>query len=864
MNRGDDLSDEIREHLREKVEELVAGGMPPGDAEFAARRVFGNVALVEEASREVWGWPALESLAADLRYGLRVLAKNPGFTAVAVLTLTLGIGATAAIFSVVDAVLLRPLPYRDANRLVWLYEDQSRSGIPRDEFTPANYVDCQAQTGIFEDVAAVDADRFYNLAGEGTAPERIMGEGVSQNLFSMLGVQPLLGRTFFAEEDAPGRDHEVLLSHRLWQGRFGGDSGWVGRNIFLNGEKYLVVGVMPAQFSFPNKNADVWVPTGYSKQQLADRGSHFLTVIARLRQGVSVKKANAALLVFSQSLRRAHMDSMRFVEGFVADPLAEVYTRESRAGLVVLLGAVAFILLIACANIANLLLSRAAVRRREMALRLALGARRRRIVRQLLTESAVLAAAGGLLGILAAEASFRFLAHLIPEDLSRTVSIGLNFPVLGFAILISLASAFLFGLAPALRISKIDVNDALKEGGRGGTGGGRKFLGDALVAGEIALSLLLLVTSSLLLESFTKLRGVDPGFQSDHILSAQMDVPETRYQNFVQRTQFFQAVLERIRGLAGVRSAGLTSVLPLTWKSGMAGFVPEGALRREVQYGALDRVVSAGYFEAMRIPLLRGRLFEERDGPDAPLVAIVNQTMAKKFWPNEDALGKGFRFDGNARRIQIVGIVGNVRQVGLNEPPKEEMYFPYWQAQGNYMVPQTMVLRTAEDPVQLAGAMREAVWSIDPNQPVSDIMTMDDVLDKEVAQRRVQAFLLGGLAALALMLACVGIYGVMAYLVAQQKQEIGIRMALGAHPGDILGLILGRGAKLTLAGVGFGLAAAVLATRLMQSLLFEVSPMDPLTFAGVAILLTAVALAACYIPARRAMRVDPLMALRHE
>jgi putative ABC transport system permease protein len=384
------------------------------------------------------------------------------------------------------------------------------------------------------------------------------------------------------------------------------------------------------------------------------------------------------------------------------------------------------------------------------------------------------------------------------------------------------------------------------------------------VVGEIALSVLLLVASSLLLESFANLRGVDPGFRSDHILAARMDVPETRYRDFSHRTQFFQAVLERVRSLAGVRSAGLTSVLPLTWKSGMAGFAPEGVPRPEVQYGALDRVVSAGYFEAMRIPLLRGRLFEESDGPDAPRVAIVNETMARKFWPNQDALGKRFGFDRDSGRIQIVGIVGDVRQMGLNELPKEEMYFPYWQAQGNYMTPGTVVVRTAGDPTGLAKAVREAIWSIDPSQPVSDIMTMDDVLDREVAERRVQAVMLGGLAALALILACVGIYGVMAYLVAQQKQEVGIRMALGAQPREILGLVLGRGARLTFTGVGFGLAAAVLATRLLRSLLFDVSPMDARTFAGVAVLLTLVALGACYIPARRAMLVDPVVALREE
>jgi putative ABC transport system permease protein len=534
---------------------------------------------------------------------------------------------------------------------------------------------------------------------------------------------------------------------------------------------------------------------------------------------------------------------------------------------------VALILWIACANIANLLLSRATVRQREIALRSALGAGRGRIVRQLLTESAVLATAGGVLGILLTEASFSFLKALIPEDLSRTVSLTLNLPVLAFAILISLASTFLFGLTPALQISKTDVSDSLKEGGRGGTGRRSKSLGNLLVIAEVALCVVLLVASGLLLESFANLRRVAPGFRSDHVLTAQIDVPDSKYPDFVRRTQFFQAALQRVRALPSVANAGFTSVLPFNWKRGMggflgmAGFQPEGVVQPDIQYGALDRVVSPGYFETMRIRLLRGRLFDDHDGPDAPSVAIINEAMARKFWPNDDGLGKRFRFNlvgGDFRLFQIVGIVDDVKEMGLDEPPKEEMYFPYWQAQGNYMVPGTLVVRTTGDPTSLASAVRDAVWSVDPHQPVSEIVTMDGVLDREVAQRRVQAVLLGGLAALALTLACVGIYGVMAYLVTQQNHEIGIRMALGAHSRNIVGLILGRGAKLTATGVATGIATALLVTRLMRSLLFGVSPFDPLTFAGVALLLTFVALAACYFPARRALRIDPMVALRFE
>ena len=869
----EELDEELNGFLEMAAEEKMKQGISRKDALRSVRLERGTLQVTKEVVRSA-GWESLvETFWQDLRFATRTLRKSPGFAAVAVLTLTLGIGATASIFSVVDAVLLRRLPYRNPSRIVSLYEDRSSTGFHRRQFTPANFADCKALTAIFEDLAAIDADRFYNLTGNGGTPVRFSAEGVTQNLFSILGVQPVVGRVFLPEEDTAGSEHVVLLSHRVWLSRFGGNGNVVGQVVLLNGEKYSVVGVMPPWFSFPNKDADLWVPTAFTPQQLADRGAHFLTVIGALQPGVSLGRANAELRVLSQNLRQQHTEIMRFVDGFIAVPLPEAYTQDVRGGLIVLLVAVAFILLISCANIANLLLSRATVRQHEIALRSALGAGRARIVRQLLTESAVLATAGGALGILLTKASFTFLKGLIPEDLSRTVSLTFNLPVLAFSILVSLASTFLFGLTPAVRISKTDVNDALKEGRRVGIGRRGKNLGNLLVVGEVTLSVVLLVASGLLLESLANLRRVDPGFQSDQVLTAQIDVPDAKYADFARGTQFFRAVLERVRALPNVSSAGFTSALPFTWKSGMGGFLgmasfqPEGVVRLDIQYGALDRVVSPGYFESMRIRLLRGRLFDEHDGADAPSVAIINQTMARKFWPNEDALGKRFRFNlvgGSFRSFQIVGIVNDVKEMGLDEPPKEEMYFPYWQARGNYMVPSVLVVHTRGAPTSLASALREAVWSVDPDQPVSDIVPMDSILDREVAQRRVQAVLLGGLSALAITLACVGIYGVMAYLVTQQNHEIGIRVALGAHSRNILGLILGRGARLTATGVSMGIAAALLVTRLMRSLLFGVSPFDPLTFASVALVLTFVALAACYIPARRATRVDPMVALRFE
>lgn len=500
-------------------------------------------------------------------------------------------------------------------------------------------------------------------------------------------------------------------------------------------------------------------------------------------------------------------------------------------------------------------------------MRTAIGASRNRLVRQLLTESALLAFAGGALGILLAAWCFTFLKNLIPEDLSQTVALALDLRVLSFAVLVSLASSFLFGLAPALQISKIDLNDVLKEGGRGSAGSRKKMFRNLLVIGEVALSLMLLVASGLLLESFSNLRGLNPGFRTDHVLTMRMILSGTEYREFTRRAEFFQQVLERVRALPGVRTAGLTSALPLTWEGGTTGFTPENMpLRSDVTYDANNRVVTPGYFETMRIPLRQGRLFEERDGPDAPPVAIVNETMARKFWPNQDPVGKRFQpgFGKNSPNVSIVGVIADVRQMRLVSPPRQEMYFPFRQSKANWMTPRDLVIRTSGDPLSLAGAVRRAVWSIDRDQPISDIATLDQVLDREVAQRRVQALLLGSLAALALVLACIGIYGVLSYVVTQRTQEIGVRVALGAAAGNIFRDVAAQG--LWLAGIGIltGIVGAMVLTRLFASLLFGIGASDPLTYLGAIALFGAVALLACYVPARRAAKVDPMVALRYE
>ena len=803
------------------------------------------------------------TLGQDLRYGLRMLAKSPGFTAAALLTLTLGIGATAAIFSVVDAVLLRSLPFRDPDRLVTVYEDISKMGFPRNTPAPGNYADWKAQTQIFEDTAAV-VWQVYDLSGKGEEPEKLEGQLATYNLFSLLGVKPELGRVFLAEEDRPGATHVVLISHDLWKRRFAEDRKIVGREILLNNEKYTVVGVMPSGFHFPVKETEVWTPARFTAQALSNRGDHYLRVFARLQPGVTVEKANAELAVLLQTRKNQDPD-LRGMDRFFAEPLQLSFTYQVRRGLLVLLAAVGFILLIACANIANLLLSRSSGRRREIAVRAALGADRGRVVRQLLTESALIALGGGALGILLADWCFLFLKNLIPEDLSRTVDLTLDLRVVTFAVAASLISSLLFGLAPAIQISSTDLNDVLKQGGRGSSGVRRKSFRNALVVGEVALSLVLLIGSALMIESFANLRGLNPGFQADHVLTMRLEVPRNKYGAFATRTQFFQNVLERVRALPGVKAVGFTSALPLTWKGGSSSFLIEHRIvQPEITYDANDRVVTPGYFEAMRIPLRKGRLFDEHDGPDATPVMLINETMARKFWPNEDPIGKRLQFVSRGPWIQVVGIVGDVLQMGLDEPPRQEMYYPYWQGEKNWMVPRDLVIRTARDPLALVGPVRKTVSAIDRDQPISDIKTLDGWLDEEVANRQVQTTLLGAFSALALILACVGIYGVLSYVVTQRTQEIGVRVALGADRGAIFSTVTRQGMSLVAIGIASGVLASLAVSRVLQKLLFDVKPTDAITYIAAATIFTLVALLACYIPARRAAKIDPIVALRYE
>jgi predicted permease len=808
----------------------------------------------------------METLLKDIRYGIRGLLKRPGFTVIALITLALGIGANTAIFSVVNAVLLRPLPFQNPDELVIVWEDATFAGFPRNTPAPANYVDWKTQNQSFADMAA-SHEISFNLTGDGE-PERVSAYAVTANFFPLLGVQPLLGRSFLAEEDRPGANKVALLSYSLWQSRYGGDRNIVNREILLNGEKHSVVGVMPASFQYFEKDARIWVPIALDQEDWANRGGHFLAVVARLKPGVSVSQAQADMNAIMRRIAVDHpAETMEGKLGAVVLPMRDQFVGDARGSLIVLLVAVAFVLLIACANVAGLLLARAVGRRKEIALRMALGAGRSRVVRQLLTESLLLAAAAGVLGSLLAYLSFTFLQGLVPEEMALAASLKLDVRILIFTIAISIITGIIFGLVPALQSANFDLNDALKQSSGRVTSTGR--LRSAMIVFEVALSLVLLVGAGLLIQTLFQLFRQYSMLEPEKVLTMRTILPREKYKEPQQRDNYYQQVLQRIEHLPGVVAAGYTTSVPLSWKGGTSGFYPEGlkAPIPGMAYDANHRQVSTNYLKAMNIPLRQGRYFETRDNAQSVPVAIVNETMARQYWPGENVLGRRFKLgdsEDDTPWMEIVGVVADVRQMGLDEPVKAEMYLPYQQIDNIWYIPRDLAIRTNGDPSNLVGSVRQIIREVDPDQPVSNVATMAELLGTEASQRRMGMIMLAGFAALALLLASLGIYGVLAYFVTQHTNEIGVRQALGATPRNILFLVLRKGMGLTLIGVVIGMAAAFALTRLMSSLLFGVTAADPLTFASVPLLLVMVALLACYIPARRATKVDPLVALRYE
>jgi putative ABC transport system permease protein len=864
--RDRELAEELEGHLQMHIEDNLRCGMTLEEARRDALIKLGGVEATKEKYRDRRGVPALEDLLQDLRYALRILRRGPGFTAVAVLTLGLGVGANTAIFSLVSAVLLRPLNYQEPERLVMVWEDESAAGGSRDTPAVGNYADWKAQNQSFTDMAALEL-RSYNLTGDGE-PEKINAYGVTANLFPLLGVSPAPGRAFTAEEDQPGANKVAVISQGLWQSRFGGERSVLGRDMLLNGEKYTIIGVMPPDFQFEVPGIGLWVPITFTPEQLANRKWHPLEVVARLKPDVTLAQANADLQAISRRIAAAYPDDAEGLSAAVV-PLREHLVGDTRRPLMLLLVAVGFVLAIACANVAGIMLSRAAARQREIAVRAALGASRWRIVRQLLTESVLLGSVGGGLGLLLALWSFAFLQQLVPVGMRASTTLKLDLPVLGFTLALSVLAGVFFGLAPALQAARTDLNGALKQGGsRAGDGTMQRRLRGAFVVAEVALAFVLLVGAGLLIQTLSRLRGQYAELRPESVLTVRTQLVGAKYLEHGQRLAFYDGVLARVEHLPGVVAAGYTSAVPLTWM-GANGLTLEGRQPEpNVSWNAIHRQVSPDYFRAMGIALRQGRAFDGRDDERAMPVAVINETMARQYWSGESPIGKRFKaaeMGAPNPWLTIVGVVADVRQMGADAPVKAEMYVPYKQA-ATYpaFAPRDLVVRASVEPTSLVPAVRQAIHEVDAYQPLANIRTMNEVLSRVTAERRLGMILLTAFAALALLLAALGIYGMLSYFVVQHTPEIGVRMALGAQRGDVLRLVIIKGMKLALLGVCIGLAGAFALMRLLQSLLFEVQATDPLTFGLIAILLTLIALAACYIPARRATRVDPLIALRYE
>ncbi len=812
----------------------------------------------------------MATLLQDVRYGLRMLAKNPAFTAVAVLTLALGIGANTAIFSVVNAVLLRPLPYRQSDHLVKVWGNFSGIGIPGDRnwISAPEFKDLETQNKSFSGIAATTSESF-NLGINGT-PQRIEGYLVSPSLFELLGVQPFLGRAFLQEEATPGRDREVLLSYGLWKRGFGGDTGIVGKQIVINDLNVTVVGVMPASFEYPD-DAEMWAPLALAPSDFTPdhRGNHGLEVLARIRPELSLAQARADMSAVTKIVEQQNpaYPYARFNFAFTLTPLLAEMVSDVQKALWILTAAVGLVLLIACANVANLLLVRASNREREIAIRVALGGARKRIVAQLLTESVLLALLGGFAGILLARWGLDVLVNLSATIFPRVAAASMDGRVLLFSTLISVATGIIFGLAPALHSSRGVRAESLKEGGRGATVGSvSQRLRHSLIVAELALSLVLLSGAGLLIKSFLRLQEVDGGFRPDHVLTMRISLPETKYSKPEQIRAFYRDVLDRISTLPGVQAAGAVNLLPLSGGSTSGTTtIDTTAVPPDSRTPECDlRVVTPDFFKAMSVKLIRGRFFAENDNDQSPPVAIVDQSLANTYWPGEDAIGKRLHLGGvksTAPWMTIVGVVAHVRYRTLEEMSRAEVYWPEAQRASSSL---SLAIRTAGDPLALAPSVQKAVQSVDPEQPVYSVRSMDTLLENSLARRRLSLLLLAIFAAAALLLAAVGIYGIMSYWVSQRSHEMGIRMALGASRVDVLRLVLRQGLVLAGVGVFAGLVGSLVLTRFIASLLFAVKPTDPATFLVVAVALGAVAVAASFIPAHRATRVAPMKALRYE
>ena len=801
----------------------------------------------------------MDSLLKDIRYGFRGLLKRPAFTVIALVALALGIGANTAIFSLVNAVVLQPLPFPEPDQLVWVYGN-IRNGGNRASVSPLDFLDYRSQNKTFEQLAASGTLPMpLNLTGSGD-PERIMASTVTGNYFDTFKVAPAIGRGFTLENEKTGQDQVTVLSHEFWQKHFAGDPAILSKTIILDSKPYQVIGVMPAGLSLP-QSAELWVPMTFDvNPDMKQRKAHFLRPIGRLKPGVTLLQAQADTDVIAAQLAEQFPDSntgwnLRLLS------LREQLVGSSRTTVFILFGAVGLVLLIACANVANLLMVRAAARQKEIALRTALGASRLRIIRQMLTESLLLSILGGALGALLAIWGVQLLVSLSADSLPRTVDVRIDATVLAFTLLISIVTGLLFGLAPAFRTTKVNLSDSLKDGARGSEGVMRNRTRSLLVVFESAVAVVLLIGAGLLVRSLIALQNVDPGFDSNNVLTLRLDLPHKKYSDEEKAANFWQQLETRVASLPGVQSVGLVTELPLSGQLNDLPFTVEGRppVSIDQAFDADFRRVNQNYFSAMRIPLLRGRNFTEQEVRQGDRVTLVSQTLVDSVFPNEEPLGKRLISAMGGQPFEIIGVVGDIRHQSLGGQPFPAMYFPTRNI-GRF----NLAIRTQGDPLSIVGAVRKEVHALDPDQPIAAVRKMSDWVESSTAGPRYRTTLLGMFAALAMILAATGIYGVMSYSVAQRTHEIGVRMALGARQGDVLKLVVRQGMLLTLVGVILGLLGAFALTRVMQSLLFGVTAKDPFTFSVVAGLLIAVAFVACFIPARRATKVDPLVALRYE
>jgi predicted permease len=857
-----EMEEEIRFHLRMRAREKIERGMRPEEAEREARRRFGNVGHLKDLGRDIKGGGFMETLLQDVRYGARMLLKSPGFTLVAVITLALGIGATTTIFSLVNGYLLRQLPYPDSERLVLINEISAQRG-PMGGISFANLLDWREQNQVFTGIAAW-SNGSYTLTGDGD-PEQIPGSSISYNAFEVLGVSPVLGRTFRPEEDRPEHGLVVILGHGLWERRFGAKPEIIGQTITINDRPRTVIGVMPPEFKFP-EISELWLPLALDGFRVR-RTDYSLACVARLKPGVMLAQAQADMNSVARRIEEQNPVTNKAMGVSLIQMRARLVVATTRKVVLILFGAVVLVLLIACANVANLLLARASARQREIAIRAALGAGRWRIFRQLLTESFLLGAIGGAFGLALASWGIDLVLAAIPNELPFWMKFNIDNRVLGFTVGISLLTALVCGTAPALQASRVDLNETLKEGGRGAAGVNHHRLRRLLVIAEVALSLILLIGAGLLMREFLRMQGINPGFKPENLLTMRIGLPGSKYDKPEKRSTFFQELIARIEALPGVQEAGATSHLPLRgtwWRNLWVEGIPVLSAGQTPTINL--NVITQGYFKAMGIPILMGRDFTDADMSDRLKVTIIDERLAREYWPDQSPLGKRIRIsppenEKNEPWSMIVGVVGNVKNESLSLTQNKSVYLLHAQFPLGGM---GLAVRATANPESLVGAIREQVKEMDPNLPVTQVLTMTEVVSRSIYRSRLFAILFGVFAGIALLLASVGIYGVMSYSVAQRTHEIGIRLALGARRSDVSRLIVVQGMKLTVVGTVIGLAGGLALTRLIRSLLYEVSTTDPLTFGLVAALLGIVALLACYIPARRATKVDPLVALRCE